>query len=232
LAVNLWVLDRLPLATIIEMINESYYWKKELYDSYLIIYNFRYLKRKHPNSYVKVEKALMIGAYIIRKLNEASKIPPEFLNRKIALELFKSHNTIVDVMNSHHIDRHYDLKSILKEEKDWRFVINQLVHSFITINFYDEKDHFDGVLINSDKSKKKSLYYLRLELIFTIFLTVSEGDITKVHSCRDVIGKNKKNKPIYGEMKLKEAKYTYPDGFNINQIVSELLIGKVYKRIQ
>jgi len=214
------------------MINESYYWKKELYDCYKTVFNFRYLKKKQPNSYVKVEKALMLGAYIIRKLDEASKIPPDFLNRKVELEALKSRNTIVDFMNSHRIDKHYDLESILKEEKDWRFVINQIIHSFITLNSYDEDNLFDGVFINSDKSKRISLYFLPIELIFKIFLTVSEGDIIEARSFRELIGKDKNDEPILGEMKLKEAKYSYPDGLDIDKIINELLVGKKYIRIE
>jgi hypothetical protein len=213
------------------MINESYYWKKELYESYLAVFNFRYLKKKQPNSFVKVEMALMIGAYIIRKLDEASKIPPDFLKRKVQVELFKSQNTIVDFMNSHRIDQHYDLQSIHKEEKDWRFVINQIIHSFVTMNSFDKENHLNGVLINSDKTKIKSLYFLPIELIFKIFLTISEGDITTAHSYKEVIRKDKKNNElIFGEMKLKQAKYTYPDGLKVENVIPELLVGKKYIR--
>lgn len=97
----------------------------------------------------------MIGACIIRKLDEAIKIPPDFLNRKIKLELFKTQNTVVNFINSHRFDQHYDLQSIHKKEKDWRFVINQIIHSFIAMNSFDEENHFNGVFINSDKSKGK-----------------------------------------------------------------------------
>lgn len=65
------------------MIYESYYWKKELYSSFLVLAKFKQLKRPNELSYVKAEKALMIGAYIIRKLDEAQKIPPEILEKKV-----------------------------------------------------------------------------------------------------------------------------------------------------
>ena len=90
------------------MIHESYYWKKELYNSFLTIARFRHLKRVNEQSQVKVEKALMIGAYIIRKLHDAQKIPPNFLSKKEQLEFSESKGTIVDHMNWHKIDTHYD----------------------------------------------------------------------------------------------------------------------------
>ena len=61
------------------MIHESFYWKKELYDNFQVIARFRSLQKRYEQSYVKIEKAILMGAYIIRKLDEAQKIPPEFL---------------------------------------------------------------------------------------------------------------------------------------------------------
>ena len=71
------------------MIHESYYWKKELYNSYITIAKFRKLKRRTDQSYVKIEKALMLGAYIVRKLDESKKIPPKLLDNK---EFIITHN--------------------------------------------------------------------------------------------------------------------------------------------
>ncbi len=44
------------------MVYDSATWKKELYNSYLTIAKYRFLKRKSEQSHINVEKALMIGA--------------------------------------------------------------------------------------------------------------------------------------------------------------------------
>jgi len=214
----------------IKMIHESYYWKKELYSCFSSIAKFIYLKRRPEQSFVKVEKSLMMGGYIIRKLNEAQKIPPNFLKKKSKIQLYKNTGSIVDYMNWHHIDRHYDLTKIHMEEKDWGFILNQLIHSYTLIYSFDSNDRPDGILINSDWTKKKSLYLLTFEEILTIFLTVSEGDITNARLKKELIGKDSKGNPMLGEMKLIDATYSYPNGLNISKEIKKTLKGNIYKR--
>ncbi|RZJ97382.1 MAG: hypothetical protein EOO46_25535, partial [Flavobacterium sp.] len=192
------------------MIVESYYWKKELYTSFQTLARFRHLKREVEQSYVKAEKALMIGAYIIRKLDEAQKIPPELLQKKEIVEHVKSKGTLIDHMNWHRIDSHYDFEQKGAEEKDWRFIINQIIHSFSLFFSYDENARLDGFLINSDKTKKQLILFLPLELILRMFLSVSEGDITMTSMIRDLVGRENDGSPIFGPMKLKNAVYSYP----------------------
>jgi len=86
------------------MIHKSFYWKKELYDNFQVIARFHFLKKRYEQSYVKIEKAILMGAYIIRKLDEAQKIPPEFLKTREGISLYKSKGTIVDFMNWHHLE--------------------------------------------------------------------------------------------------------------------------------
>jgi hypothetical protein len=211
-----------------KMIHESYYWKKELYNSFLTIAKFRHSKRITGQSQVKVEKALMVGAFIIRKLDDAQKIPPDFLMKKEQLEFCESKGTIVDHMNWHKIDNHFNFAKVIKTEKDWRFIVNQIIHSFSLFFSSDSSDKLDGFLFNSDKTKKQALFFLPLEILLTIFLTISEGDITQTHSQRQVNVNN--GNPKFGEMKLNSAVYSYPDNFDIKKAITSSLNGEIYKR--
>jgi len=181
-------------------------------------------------SQVNIEKALMIGAYIIRKLDDAQKTPPDFLIKKEQLEFFVSKGTLVDHMNWHKIDTHYDFDKVTKAERDWRFIINQIIHSFTLFFSNDSSDKLDGFLLNSDKTKKEALFFLPLKTLLTMFLTISEGDITDAHSHRQVIGKDADGKPRFGAMKLTSAVYSYPDNFDIKTIISNTLDGEIYCR--
>ncbi|MEK9153119.1 MAG: hypothetical protein AAB723_00795, partial [Patescibacteria group bacterium] len=79
--------------------------------------------------------------------------------------------------------------------------------------------------------KKSSLFSIPIHKLLTIFLTVSEGDITSLSSQRKIIGNKKDGSPKYGEMKLKDAIYSYPAGFNIDKAIEETMNGSLYKRI-
>jgi len=212
------------------MIHESYYWKKELYNYYQIIAKYRINKRDSEQLFAKVEKAILIGAFIIRKLNDAEKLPPSMLGEKTIIGKSKHRDTIVDHMNWHHIDKHYSTDEIIEEEHDWMFLINQLIHSFALSFVFNDNDLFDGILINSDYSKQKSLYFFPFKSIITLFLTISEGTITRSNSMREIKGFDECGKPILGEMKLKEAIYSYPNNFNIEETVNDTLKGKLYLR--
>lgn len=211
------------------MINESYYWKKELYNSFLTIAKFRQLKIIKEQSFVKVEKALMIGAFIIRKLDDAEKIPPEFLDRKVTLDFSNSLVTIVDHMNWHKLNSSYDFDKTVKIEKDWRFILNQLIHSFTFIFSYDNANKLDGFLINSDKTKKQGLFFLSLNDLLAFFLTVSEGTITSGSFYRQSI-EDKNGMINIGEMKLDNATYRYHNKLDIAKEIIKTLQGNIYKR--
>ncbi|PKP46211.1 MAG: hypothetical protein CVT95_07315 [Bacteroidetes bacterium HGW-Bacteroidetes-12] len=207
------------------MILESYYWKKELYNSFLTIAKFRHSKRITKQSHVKVEKALMIGVYIIRKLDDAQKIPPDFLTKKEQLEFSESKGTIVEHINWHKIDTHYNFDKVIKTEKDWRFIVNQIIHNFSLFFSSNSSDKLNGFLFNSDKTKKQALFFLPLETLLTIFLTISEGNITHANSHRQVIGNDNKEKSKFGERKLTNAVYSFPDNFNIKSAITNSLNG-------
>lgn len=202
------------------MIYNSFDWKEELYTCFLDIAEFITHNEEHEKSYIKLEKALMFGAYIIRKLNDSSKIPPSFIHRKESIEMFKNKGENVDSMNWHRIDELYDIEKTIEEECEWIFIINQIIHSYTFGCVGDEHNAPVGILINSDTTKKKSLYFFSFELLLKMFLLVSEGDMNNTSSSRDKDGK----------MRLIDADYNYPLGFEIGQIIEDTIHGKIYQR--
>ena len=203
------------------MISESSYWKDELYKNYQTLARFIYLKRRDEHSFIKAEKAIMMSAYIIRKLNEAAKIPPEFLKNSICLTEYTAINTQIDKYNSHHIDRNYNLSESKKHNDKIEFFIDQIIHSFVFLFIIDENNNDFAILFNSDRTKIDSLFEISFEKIFEIILRISEGNISESHVCFD---------EKIGERKLKTAKYSYPKDFDLKKIVRESLKGKIYKR--
>ena len=203
------------------MISESSYWKDELYKNYQTLAHFITLKRRNERSFIKAEKAIMMSAYIIRKLNEATKIPPNFLKDSICLIEYSAINMHIDKYNSHRIDRNYNLSESRKHNDKIEFFIDQIIHSFVFFFIIDEVKNEFTILFNSDRTKKNSLFEISFEKIFEIILKISEGDVTDRKECRD---------EKTGEMKLKVAKYSYPKGFDLKKIVRDSLKGKIYKR--
>jgi len=210
------------------MIYESYYWKNELYRNYRFIVKFissKYIKNKH---FIKIEKAIMISAYIIRKLDDAAKIPPYILNSEINIKKYIANEKIIDHMNWYRIEENYKLENEFEYKDNWRYFINQIIHSFTFIPIFDDNNRFSGIMLNSDKTKNKSLFYICISEIIKLILEISEGELTNAKYCRNDIPDSWRN--IYNDMKLIDGNYNYEPDFNLNEIMKNIKKGKFYKR--
>lgn len=206
------------------MISESCYWKDELYKCYLVLAKFINQTKYVESSFVKAEKAIMMSAYIMRKLDNAEKIPPDFLKSSITVSCYnKKADRIVDHYSAIDFDINYNFDIEEKETNNIHFFLDQIIHSFsYSITFSDDLKTPEGFLLNSDKTKNRKLYFISLEKYLTLILKISEGWIQSAHNRRD-----EKTK----EMKLISATYQYPTGFNLCKIVKDTFKGKIYKRI-
>ena len=167
------------------MISESYYWKQELISSAHYLDSRIYTKRKWTDAqYCKVEKATMIGFYIIRKLKEASKLTNKISSTNIRAYKYKSTNTGLCLHNSHKWPNYYDLSKKIDCKLDLSFLINQFIHSFIFYPVITEcplcKYHFTSLLFNSESEKDKFLYELDIQQIIELFNKIGNSNITYI----------------------------------------------------
>jgi hypothetical protein len=211
------------------MIYESYYWKNELYSCYKYLIRYRNLKVIREISSAKVEKYLMIGAFIIRKLIDADKIPKEFVSDKIDVVVYHSKGNNIDKLNWHHINENYFLNEESKQKYEWKFIINQFIHSYTFILAYDEFNQFDGVVVNSDHNKSNDLLLINLKDIIKLYLKITEGSIVETEYKRQNM-RDKYGEKIIGSLIQTSAKYIYPNGFDLDTIVETSMKGKIYKR--
>lgn len=211
------------------MIYESYIWKKELYKNFLLICKFRQLLRPSEQSYVNLEKAIMTCAYIMRKLNDAQKIPPEFLKQNISVQKYNIKIDFVDHMNWHRLNKNYNLENGQNYSNNYQYFINQIIHSFTFINSYDDQDKFDGFFLNTDMNKNKEIYHLPIKKYLTLILKISEGTIIE-SDMQQEMKMNLDGTVTPGEMKQIAARYGYPDNFDLRKAINQSLKGNYYIR--
>lgn len=209
------------------MIFESHYWKEELYKNYLVIAHSKSSTNMSESDFFKIEKSIMLGAYIIRKLQEAQKIPTQLLKKNEEILTAKSNGKQVDLMNWHKIDQLYYLNFLTPICKKRREIINQIIHSYSFIISFDNNDLFDGFFINSDVSKTEYLFYISKVQIMRIFLSVSEGELTSY--CREKI-RYKEGSTTLGDFQITKSEYSYPDNFDLEKAIDNSLRGKIYRR--
>ena len=176
------------------MIWEASVWKedlqKELND---FLANIEGFKDEHFN--LRVEKFFFISAFIIRKLNEANKLSDELTSQDVDCTTYKrvKNGGIIDFMNSHHIEKFYDLRNGEKSSLKLKDVCNYFIHSFVFSYSIGDGDRLCGVFVNSDRIKNKFLYYIDLNTFIMLINGVINDDIVSL-SYNRITGKLKKSK--------------------------------------
>lgn len=213
------------------MIHESYPWKTRLYQYYRSLASLRCGLDidDGPNGFV-VEESVLMGAYVVRKLANAQKIPPPMLEQRLELSYWTATDMPIDMMNNHRLDRNYDFDSCNSETRDWEWLLNLIVHSY-TLGFVLDGDScLAGLMVNSDHTKDEKLYHVPMEVIFTILLAVSEGDIVEAKWSRTPIDGAENAAPAFSNAKLTWAIYAYPAGFSVAEAVRATMTGVIYER--
>lgn len=187
------------------MIYESYYWRKELIKiSYKIQKKIKVQKNWSDSKYAKLEKNLMFGFYIIRKLMEANKLTNKLGSSKFQLKEYKNSSVNITLLNNHKFYDNYDLQNHNIVKRDLKFLINQFVHSYTfapkfeitnkdilkrledeNLSEEEQNDIYDnsekeliGILINTDSNKNTSLFEIDIKSIIDIFTKIGECNVT------------------------------------------------------
>ncbi|MCG6150373.1 hypothetical protein LFX15_18910 [Leptospira levettii] len=230
LRVSLRLLASSLYAIFLNMISNSWEWKKLLYKNYQTI--AKYINNIDSNStnYSKFEIALFTSAFIIRKLSESNKFPPAILNKEInILEIKKKNDIHIDFINDHRFTKLYEEK-LNKKIINLGYLINQLIHSFSFYLILNRKGQLNYIFINSDFSKKKSAYLIKLSVLLELILFISEGSMNQA-TYKRVNKYDRKGTIIESNvMNLSSGTYELPNKLDLKKIIQDTFAGKIYKR--
>ena len=164
------------------MIWESDPWKVDLDTRAKWLMDKKKQRRWPATSCVRVEQCVMIGCYCVRKLIEARKLTDAVAKRQMRLVRHKARGKPVDSMNWHKLDTLYDLERGLAITKPLLFVCNQIVHSFVFVNGFNDDGGLDSVLFCSERERNVNLFQLSIDHLANAFVAVAKDDV--VESCR------------------------------------------------
>ncbi|NQT21789.1 MAG: hypothetical protein HQ592_18945 [Planctomycetes bacterium] len=142
-----------------KMIWESGYWKDDLLRLARVLTHKQQQKVWRESSMARVEKSIMTGFYIIRKLMDARKLSDAVVLERVSIQSFPHRGKPVTLMNWDHIDRHYDLDRSHQTSRSLIWLANQMVHSYVFIVSVDETGGLNGVFFSSDKERNKALHF-------------------------------------------------------------------------
>lgn len=150
------------------MIWESSYWKNDLLKNADKLKKRLLQKRWTEISFVNLEKEIFISFYSIRKLVEAKKISNKLASTNINVISYKNNGKIVTHYNWHRIEECFDLEKPNREKQPLSFICNQLIHSYIFMPGFDDKNLLDSIFFSSDNKRNIRLYRLDIEVVIKL----------------------------------------------------------------
>ena len=161
------------------MISESWYWRDTLSKHANMLSAKLDQKIWRDESFLKVEQSVMLSCYIVRKLAESRKIPDGTFHIPLELRVFLATGENVDILNRHRVNDLYDIENGYDIIKPLSYVVNQLIHSFVFIPIFESRSKLYGFAFNSDKSKSKELYMVKLESLVQVFSCCAGATVRK-----------------------------------------------------
>jgi len=165
------------------MIFESYYWKKDLLKIARKLSKRKTLVIWTDVDFGEFEKEIMFGFYIIRKLADARKLSSSTMSNKLDARKIPNNGKIVHLMNHHRYWEFYDFEKAVVTKLDIKFLLNQIVHSYVFSPYFSENENncLEGIHFTSDKNRNEWLYELNIDIIIASFKDVGNDypwDIT------------------------------------------------------
>lgn len=152
---------------------ESCYWKEELLRIAKLIRPVSKPCRWTERSHCIVERDVMIGFFIIRRLIELNKVSPRV--RDCRMEIYSCPNVgkNVTLLNRGELDELYDINKERKETKKPLYVANQFVHAYTSFVARDETRNWWSMYVVSDFDRNDCIWRVSIHSIRGLFLLAS-----------------------------------------------------------
>ena len=173
------------------MIHESYYWKTELVKlSKKLTARIPYKRFWTDSQNGAFEKEVMIGFYMVRKLLKSQKLPNIIASTKLNGLKYPNNGTDVHLMNNHRFPEHYDFENGKDEKFELKFLINQIVHSYIFSPDFEINEEtgdmtLSSIHVCSDDHRNKWIYEISLKTVIDLFDKVGRSNVTSAHYMYD-----------------------------------------------
>lgn len=161
------------------MIYQSGYWRDHLARQARFLRDKQSQARWTEASFARLEREVMIGFYSIRKLAEARKITTKVFEQPVELLHYEANGKAVGLLNWHRLDELYHVTKGTPESKPLSFVANQMIHSFVFMPIFNEDRRLELIAFNSDRSKGRSLFAIRIRKMVELFADVAGAYISE-----------------------------------------------------
>ena len=158
------------------MIDQAGFWQSDLLRRAQELQRRRHQKVWRDQSLGRLEQLVMVGFYCVRKLIESRKLSSQLLADTIRLDAFKPRSKSVTLLNWHRLHELYDFEQVNVTNISLVDLCHQFVHSYVFCPVFSTRGALSGILIASDRQKRKGLLHVRIKVIAGLFQRVGEDD--------------------------------------------------------
>ncbi len=153
---------------------ESCYWKEELYRIAQSIRRVSNPPRWSERAHCIVERDLMIGFFILRRLIELHKVSTATSGQTVNVFSYQARGGNVTRLNGHRIWELYDLDREVPATKKAVYIANQFIHAYTSFVVRDESRNWSDVLVVSDYDRNDCIWRVPIPGIRRIFRTAAD----------------------------------------------------------
>jgi hypothetical protein len=165
------------------MIWESRYWKVDLLRFADRLRRARTTARSlSARAYVTVEKAVLMGAFMVRRLADSHKLSDATLGMQLRVTRWPSTGRGVTLANNHRLDELFDFSRPERSQQPLPFLCNQAIHSYVFATYSGRSSKgLAGVYLASDRQRNRALFAVPLSEWERAFRKVGTNYPTDAH---------------------------------------------------
>ncbi len=153
---------------------ESCFWKEELRRIAATVRRVSKPPRWSERVHCIVERDLMIGFFLLRRLIDLNKVSSAIKNRQLRIFSYTAKGKPVTWINGHRIWELYDMENEVAETKKPLYVSNQFIHAYTSFVARDETRNWSDVILVSDFDRNDCIWRVPIPEIESLFRSASE----------------------------------------------------------
>jgi hypothetical protein len=148
---------------------ESCYWKEELKRVASLLRPVakpcRWTERRH----CVVERDIMIGFFIVRRLIELTKVSQKVRDFRMDVYSAPNRGKRVTLLNRGDVDELYDIANERKETKKPLYLSNQFIHAYTSFVARDDTRNCESMFVVSDFNRNDCIWRVPISAIRALF---------------------------------------------------------------
>lgn len=132
-----------------------------------------------PDTQLRLERAVMVSAYALRKLSEAEQLSVGFIEQQVPVVVCRSHEPHADIdfdRSTVDLFDRYDMAG--GQDRTWALnqLCNRIIHSTIWVACMDAGGFLEGFVVASDYDDGKRVRFVYARHLAEIFRTAAADD--------------------------------------------------------